>query len=104
MTVFQLSFYIPNDKCEAVKLALFEAGAGKLGNYEHCSWQTHGVGQFKPLSGSQPFIGKHDKLETVDEIKVEMLCVEQHIEKAIKALKKHHPYEEVAYFVTKSNY
>lgn len=55
---------------------MFDAGAGGLGDYQECSWQTLGQGQFRPLKGSQPFLGETDKLEKVVEYKVEMLCQE----------------------------
>jgi len=99
---YQISFYVPEKQCEQVKQAMFGAGAGVLGNYQECSWQTVGQGQFKPLQGSQPFIGKSDKLEAVKEYKVEMLCTEEKIKPVIQALKSSHPYEVPAYFVTKS--
>ncbi len=81
---------------------MFDAGAGTLENYQECSWQTLGLGQFKPMDGSQPFLGKTDKLEAVSEYKVEMLCNTKHIKPVIKALKSSHPYEVPAYFITKS--
>ncbi len=100
--LYQISFYVPEEQCEQVKKAMFDAGAGVLGNYQECSWQTLGQGQFKPLVGSQPFLGKQGELETVAEYKVEMLCTEEKIKPVIQALKSSHPYEVPAYFVTKS--
>ncbi len=99
---YQIIFYVPADYCERVKHALFAAGAGKLGDYQQCAWQTLGQGQFKPVQGSQPFIGEEDKLEIVDEYKVEMICVKQVLDKAVSALIQAHPYEEPAYFVVKN--
>ena len=100
--LYQISFYVPEKECEQVKQALFNAGAGVLGNYQECAWQVAGQGQFRPLKGSQPFIGDTNQLERVNEYKVEMLCAEDAINKAIAALIKHHPYEEPAYFIVKS--
>ncbi len=97
---YQISFYVPEKQCEQVKQALFDAGAGILGNYQECSWQTLGQGQFKPLDGSQPFLGEKDELEMVGEYKVEMLCDGKKIKSVIKALKSSHPYEVPAYSVT----
>jgi structural hemagglutinin/hemolysin toxin protein RtxA len=95
--MFVIVFYVPREDCENVKNAMFTAGAGQIGNYTHCAWQTLGQGQFKPLEGSRPAIGKTDKLEKLDEYRVEMVCEKVHLETAIEALIRHHPYEEVAY-------
>lgn len=97
--MYQISFYVPENDAETVKLAMFEAGAGHIGQYDRCSWQTRGQGQFRPLAGSQPAIGKQDRVETVAEYKVEMVCREDALGAAIAALKLAHPYEEVAYQV-----
>ena len=96
---YQISFYVPKKHCESVKQAMFDAGAGTLGNYQECAWQTLGQGQFKPLIGSDPFLGETDKLEIVEEYKVEMLCPEKSLKKVIQALKSRHPYEEPAFSV-----
>jgi hypothetical protein len=99
--MFKLCFYVPESHAEAVKQAVFEAGAGKLGEYDSCCWQTLGQGQFRPLQGSQPFLGQQGQLETVAEYKVEMLCEDELIQSVIKALLLAHPYEEPAYDVVK---
>lgn len=99
--LYQLSFYVPNSHLESVKTALFQAGAGKLGNYNCCAWQTKGTGQFRPQAGSKPFIGKPDQIEKVDEYKVEMLCDAENVTQVITALKASHPYEEPAYNIIK---
>lgn len=93
----KLYFYVPTSHCEVVKAAVFAAGAGKLGDYECCAWQTSGTGQFKPLANSRPFIGEQGQIESVTELKVEMVCADEHIKSAIVALKKAHPYEEPAF-------
>jgi len=92
-------FYVPIKQCEQVKSAMFAAGAGKLGAYDCCAWQTIGQGQFKPLTGSQPAIGQTDRLEIVDEYRVEMVCDKTCITEVINAMKNAHPYEEVAFHV-----
>lgn len=99
--MYKICFFVPFEHAEKVKAALFSAGAGKIGLYENCSWQTAGKGQFKALPGSQPFLGQQGKLETVDEYKVELVCDNERIDAAIKALKTSHPYEEPAYEVYK---
>nr|WP_313973295.1 NGG1p interacting factor NIF3 [uncultured Psychrobacter sp.] len=97
--MYKLTVFIPNEALEQVKTALFTAGAGKIGNYEQCCWQVQGSGQFMPLAGSQPNIGAQDKLETVDEWRVEMVVATAHIKAVIEALKQAHPYETPAYDV-----
>ena len=97
--MYKLNFYVPKENKENVKTALFNIGVGKYKNYEHCSFETLGVGQFKPIDGANPHIGEVNMLEKVEEYKVEMTCKNELIEKAIKVLKEAHPYEEVAYEV-----
>jgi hypothetical protein len=97
--MYQISFYVPENAAEKVKLAMFAAGAGQIGHYDRCSWQVLGQGQFRPLAGSQPALGSQDQLETVVEYKVEMVCREDALGAAIAAMKLAHPYEEVAYQV-----
>ena len=99
--MYQLFFYCPHTHTEQVKTAVFLTGAGRIGNYNSCSWQVAGSGQFRPLAGSDAFIGEKDILETVQEDRVEMICLDQHIDQAVMALKESHPYEEVAYGVIK---
>lgn len=72
-------------------------GAGQTGNYEHCSWQTLGQGQFRPLPGSQPHLGKIGYLEVVAEYKVEMICPAHRIKAVTQTLLAIHPYEQPAY-------
>jgi structural hemagglutinin/hemolysin toxin protein RtxA len=97
--MYKICFYVPPTHIEPVKNALFNAGAGKIGNYSCCSWQTLGEGQFMPLENSEAFIGEINQLETVSEYKIEMVCEAAHIVNAIEALKKFHPYDEPAYHV-----
>ncbi|MCK4704889.1 MAG: NGG1p interacting factor NIF3 [Gammaproteobacteria bacterium] len=99
--MYKLCFYVPEIATALVKKALFEAGAGKIGDYDSCCWQTLGNGQFRPLDNSNPYIGQKGKIETVTEYKVEMVCDDQYIKAAIAALKKAHPYEEPAFDVCK---
>lgn len=95
--MIKLEFYVPIENSEEVKKAVFNAGAGKIGNYDCCSWETSGTGQFRPCQGSNPFIGHLDEIEKIQELKVEMVCEDAVIEKVIKALKQAHPYETPAY-------
>lgn len=95
--MYKLAFFVPKTNIEQVKEAVFAAGAGRIGNYEACCWQTLGQGQFKPLAGATPYIGQHNTLEQVEEYRVEMVCEDEHIHAAIAALKQAHPYEEPAF-------
>ncbi|KAA0913557.1 NGG1p interacting factor NIF3 [Psychrobacter sp. ANT_WB68] len=97
--MYKLTVFIPDAALEQVKSALFAAGAGKIGNYEQCCWQVQGIGQFMPLVGSNPNIGVHDKLETVDEWRVEMVVATTYIKEVVEALKQAHPFETPAYDV-----
>lgn len=97
--MYKICFYVPTSHLETVKSAMFKKGAGKIGNYGCCAWQTLGEGQFVPLTGSKAFIGVQDQLEKVEEYKVEMVCDDTLIKDVISALKNSHPYEEPAYDV-----
>jgi len=97
--MYKLCVFIPESHLQQVKNAMFEAGAGKIGDYDHCCWQTLGQGQFRPLANSQPFIGKVGEVEFVDEYKVELVVADNRLKKTIAAMKLAHPYEEPAYDV-----
>lgn len=97
--MYQLSFYVPETHLEPVKQAVFEAGGGRVGNYDSCCWQCPGQGQFRPMEGSDPFLGTRGEVEQVTEYRVEMVCEEGLIREAVSALKSSHPYEEPAYNV-----
>lgn len=94
--LYKIAIHVPESHMEQVKEAAFAAGAGRQGDYEHCAFQWLGQGQFRPLAGSQPFIGEQDSLTTVTEYRVEMICQPEHIKQAVAAIRKAHPYEEAA--------
>ncbi|NVK42079.1 MAG: NGG1p interacting factor NIF3 [Oceanospirillaceae bacterium] len=97
--MYKLCFFVPDANLDAVKQALFDAGAGRIGDYDSCCWQTRGIGQFRPLAGSNPHIGEQGALEQLEEWKVELVCPDERIEAVVAALKLAHPYEEVAFDV-----
>lgn len=97
--MFKLVFFVPINEKEIVKNAIFSTGAGSLGNYSHCSFETIGKGQFIPLDGSNPAIGEHNEVEIVEEARIEILCSKENLKSAITAMIDAHPYEEVAYEV-----
>ena len=98
--MYKLCFYVPESHLEAVKNAVFDAGAGRIGDYDRCCWQVVGQGQFRPLAGSEPFLGSQGALEQVPEYRVEMVCERPVIIKVVAALMQAHPYEEPAWDVT----
>ena len=95
----KLNFFVPESHLERVKQALFDAGAGKIGAYDSCCWQTLGTGQFRGLEGSDPFLGEKGGIEQFPEYKVELVCEDALIRDVVAALKAAHPYEEPAYDV-----
>lgn len=97
--MYKLIYFVPETHLESTKAAIFEAGAGRIGDYDCCAWQTRGQGQFRPLAGSQPFLGRAGDLEFVEEFRVELVCDDPFIRPAVLALKQAHPYEEPAYEV-----
>ena len=98
--ICKLYFTVPKEFSEQVKNALFAAGAGKIGLYSECSFETNGIGTFRPLEGSRPFIGEASGLrETIEELKLEVIFPIWLKDKVLEALKTSHPYQEVAYEV-----
>ena len=97
--MYKLIYFVPIEAKEKTKEALFSLGVGKFNNYESCSFEVLGQGQFKPINNANPYIGTKDTIEYVNEYKVEMICSDELIKKAVEVLKEAHPYEEVAYEV-----
>ena len=100
--LLKIEFYVPESHLETVKSAMFDAGAGRVGNYDYCAWQTLGEGQYRPLDGSRPFLGELGSVENVPEYKVELVCAGGVIKEVLEAMKATHPYEEVAYCVIRT--
>lgn len=97
--MYKLAFFVPASHVEVVKAAVFAAGGGRIGDYDHCAWQTLGQGQFRPLDGSQPFLGQTGQVEVVEEWKVELVVADDLITQVVAALKQSHPYQTPAYEV-----
>ena len=97
--MYKFCFYVPESHLDEVKAAIFAAGAGRVGHYDSCCWQTLGQGQFRPLAGSEPFIGQPGQVEEVAEWKVELVVADELIHDTVKAMKKAHPYETPAFDV-----
>lgn len=88
--------FVPESHTDLVREAIGKAGAGKIGNYSFCSFSSKGVGRFKPEHGSNPHIGEVGKFEEVAEERIETICPREKLESVITAIKKVHPYDEVA--------
>lgn len=95
--LYKLVVYVPSKYADKVREAISKRGAGFLGNYSHCSFQVKGEGTFKPLEGSQPFIGAKGRLERVEEVRLETIITREERESILEAMMEAHPYEEVAY-------
>ncbi len=93
----KLVVYVPETHKEAVKGALFAAGAGGQGAYDMCAFEVLGVGQFRPLSAASPHIGEANRLSQIAEYRVEMLVPLERLTQVIAALLAAHPYEEPAF-------
>jgi len=88
--------FVPESHTDAVREAMGKAGAGKIGNYTYCSFSSKGIGRFKPEEGAHPNIGEVGKFELVTEERIEAVCERDKLVDVINAIKKAHPYEEVA--------
>jgi hypothetical protein len=95
----KLVVFVPREALESVRDALFEAGAGRIGNYERCSWYTAGTGTFLGGEGSDPSIGERGREERVAELRLETVYPEDRHDEVIAALRRAHPYEEPAFDV-----
>ncbi|MCP4457871.1 MAG: Nif3-like dinuclear metal center hexameric protein [Cytophagales bacterium] len=96
----KLVTFIPHENVAEVAEALYSAGAGKVGEYDKCSFHVGGVGNFRPSESANPTIGTQGESESVNETRLEIL-VPAHLQSVIlSALKETHPYEEVAYFIS----
>lgn len=87
---------IPIENVNEVRNAICEAGAGIIGNYTYCSMSTKCIGTFKPTEKANPYIGKINNLEFVEEEKLEVVCDVNSVKKVISKLREVHPYEEPA--------
>lgn len=97
--MLKLVFFVPDSHVEQVKQAVFAAGAGKQGNYDQCSWQVLGQGQFRALKGANPYIGELGLLETVPEWRVEVIVATHDLAAVLDAMRMAHPYEHPAFDV-----
>jgi len=95
----KLVVFVPADSLDAVREALFDAGAGRIGAYERCSWYTEGTGTFLGGAGTDPAIGERGREERVPELRLETVFPDDRHEEVVTALRRAHPYEEPAFDV-----
>lgn len=96
-SLIKLSVFVPKAAVNGVKDALFEAGAGNIGNYSHCSFSSTGMGSFKANENADPYVGEKNKLHIEEELKIEVVLPSHLQSKVVSSLLNSHPYEEVAY-------
>jgi hypothetical protein len=96
---YKLVWFVPREALEATRNAVFEAGAGRIGSYERCSWYAAGTGTFFGGEGASPALGEAGREQRVSELRVETVVPEENLAGVVAALKDAHPYEEPAYDV-----
>ncbi len=95
----KLTVFVPPNALDTVRDALFAAGAGRIGDYERCSWYTEGTGTFLGGDGTSPSVGQAGREERVAELRLETVFPAERQEEVLAALRRAHPYEEPAFDV-----
>ena len=95
----KLVWFVPEHALEVTRAAVFRAGAGRIGDYERCSWYTTGTGTFFGGEDTTPAVGERGREERVAELRVETVVPADRLEEVVAALRAAHPYEEPAYDV-----
>jgi dinuclear metal center YbgI/SA1388 family protein len=95
--LLKLAVFVPNEHAEKLRMALFTAGAGHIGNYSACSFNVEGSGSFKAGENTAPFVGEKHQLHYEAETRIEVILPEYLRNKVLSAMRENHPYEEVAY-------
>ena len=93
----KLVVFVPREALDRVRTALFDAGAGRIGNYEHCSWYAAGTGTFLAGEGTDPAVGQRGTEQRLSELRLEMVYPEELHDRVVAALRETHPYEEPAF-------
>ena len=96
---YKLVVFVPREALDAVRDAVFTAGAGRIGQYERCSWYTDGTGTFLGGEGSAPSVGQAGREERVAELRLETILPAERLDDVVAALRQAHPYEEPAFDV-----
>lgn len=89
--------FAPKTHTDIVRQAMGDAGAGRIGNYSHCSFSVNGVGRWKPMDGAKPYIGEVGKFEEAIEERIECECDRSIAKIVVESIRKVHPYEKVAF-------
>jgi hypothetical protein len=93
----KLVVFVPREALDDVRMALFEAGAGRIGDYERCSWYAEGTGTFLGGAESSPSVGSKGREQRVAELRLETVFPEERQDEVVDALRRVHPYEEPAF-------
>ena len=93
----KLVVFVPREALDVVREALFAAGAGRMGNYERCSWYTEGTGTFLAGKDTAPTVGRRGREERVSELRLETVYPVERQDEVVRALREAHPYEEPAF-------
>jgi dinuclear metal center YbgI/SA1388 family protein len=100
-SLLKLTTYVPATHAETITMAMHQAGAGNIGDYKNCSFRAEGTGYFEPTGNAKPTVGQVGKLEKVDELRIEMILPAVAENQVIAALRSTHPYEEVAFYLSR---
>ena len=92
--IYKIVVFVPELAADRVRQVMGEVGAGKIGNYSHCTYSMKGIGRFMPLEGSKPTEGEIGKIGEVVEERIETICDKEKLDAVLKAIKTAHPYEE----------
>lgn len=95
--LYKLVVYVPAEHEDIVRCAMMEAGAGHIGKYSDCSFRVKGTGSFRPLAGTNPFIGQEGMLQEVEEYRLETILSQSTLDQVQSSMLRAHPYEEPAY-------
>lgn len=95
--LYKVVVFVPEESVDRVRDSMSSAGAGWIGNYSDCSFMVKGIGTFRPLKNTNPYIGKQGNLEKVDEFRLETIVPQKNLSRVIGSMIDAHPYEEVAY-------
>ncbi len=95
--VYKLVVFVPEESIDEVQKAIYRAGAGWIGQYSDCGFRVLGNGTFRPLEGTNPYIGRQGRMETVPEYRLETIVPHALLGNVVESMLKAHPYEDVAY-------
>lgn len=96
MTKYKIVVTVPEGEADELRIAIGNAGGGKVGNYAHCSFSVKGIGRFVPSEGASPAIGQVGKAEEVIEERIEVTCDQEHLKAVVAVIREAHSYEEPA--------